>query len=347
MANHASIHRGANLLKSPQRLPLGEVQSPRVIHQPIDISVVVTVFNEDETLEAMYDEIVPALDGRRWEMIIVDDGSTDGSYEVAARLHQSDNRVSVVHLRRNFGKTAALSAGFAVARGATIVTMDADLQDDPTEIPALIGALDSGYDMVTGWRRHREDSASKRFSSAVFNGVVSSLTGVHLHDMNCGLKACRAAVARDLKLYGEFHRYLPVLAAQKGYRVGEVEVNHRPRLHGHSKYGWERALAALLDIQTVLFLTRYLGQPLRLFGTLGMLMLLLGVLAGAYLSLLHFQGYAIGQRPLLILSLLLVVSGVQLVSTGLIGEMLRNVSFDRGDESAVATLLQHEAPEGE
>jgi glycosyltransferase involved in cell wall biosynthesis len=346
MADHASTRSGAKMIQNPHPFPLQETSHPHLIGQAFDISIVVTVFNESETLKAVYDEVVAALDGRRWEMIIVDDGSTDGSYDIAVRLHQSDTRINVVRLRRNFGKTAALSAGFSVARGARVVTMDADLQDDPNEIPGMLEALDSGYDLVTGWRRQREDTLSKKISSTLFNGTLSALTGVHLHDMNCGLKACRVEVAQDLKLYGELHRYVPVLAAQKGYRVGEVQVHHRPRLHGRSKYGFERALFAMFDIQTVIFLTRYLGQPLRLFGAMGMLMLMLGTVIGGYLSVLHFQGYEIGRRPLLLLAILLVVSGVQIFSTGLIGEMLRNVSFDQRDQSSVATLLQHDLSDG-
>ncbi|HEX2922906.1 MAG TPA: glycosyltransferase family 2 protein, partial [Chloroflexota bacterium] len=285
MADQASTRSEAKMIQNPRPFPLHEAAHTQLVNRVIDLSVVVTVFNESETLEAVYDEVVTALGGYRWEMIIVDDGSTDGSYEIAVRLHQSDTRVNVVRLRRNFGKTAALSAGFSVARGTRVITMDADLQDDPAEIPGMLKALDSGYDLVTGWRKQREDTLSKRISSTLFNGTLSALTGVHLHDMNCGLKACRAEVAKELKLYGELHRYIPVLAAKKGFRVGEVGVHHRPRQHGRSKYGFERALFAMLDIQTVIFLTRFLGQPLRLFGVMGMLMLLLGTVIGAYLSI--------------------------------------------------------------
>lgn len=306
--------------------------------------MVVTVFNEQASLASLYQEIDSALSTENWELIIVDDGSTDGSYEVASELHHSDRRVSVIRLRRNFGKTTAISAGISFARGAVVVTMDGDLQDDPREILKLLKVLDDAdFDMVVGWRRHRRDSLSKRLSSYVFNKTVSMLTGVHLHDMNCGLKVCRAELARELKLYGELHRFVPVLASQKGYRVGEVAVSHRPRLHGRSKYGWERGLTALLDIQMVLFLTRYLGRPLRLFGSVGLLLLTLGVFAGTYLSILRFQGQQIGTRPLLLLAVLLVLSGLQLVSTGLVGEMLRNVSFDRREEYSVSAFLHRDA----
>jgi len=307
---------------------------------------VVTAFNEQETLAQLYQETAEALGSRAWEMIIVDDGSTDGTFEVASELHAVDPRVTVIKLRRNFGKTAALSAGFSEARGDFIVTMDADLQDDPREIPKLLRALDSGYDMVTGWRHVRRDKVSKKVSSVFFNKAVWYLTGVHLHDMNCGLKAFRADVAKDLKLYGELHRFLPVLASQKGYRVGEVEVNHRPREHGRSKYGWGRAISALFDIQTVVFLTRYVDRPLRLFGSVGLAMAGLGVVLGIYLSVLHFMGESIGHRPLLSLSGLLILSGLQMVSVGLIGEMLRNHSFERQDEYSIETLLRRNIERG-
>ena len=306
----------------------------------------VTAFNEQETLAQLYQETAEALGSRAWEMIIVDDGSTDGTFEVASKLHAVDPRVTVIKLRRNFGKTAALSAGFSEARGDFIVTMDADLQDDPREIPKLLRALDSGYDMVTGWRHVRRDKVSKKVSSVFFNKAVWYLTGVHLHDMNCGLKAFRADVAKDLKLYGELHRFLPVLASQKGYRVGEVEVNHRPREHGRSKYGWGRAISALFDIQTVVFLTRYVDRPLRLFGSVGLAMAGLGVALGIYLSVLHFMGESIGHRPLLSLSGLLILSGLQMVSVGLIGEMLRNHSFERQDEYSIETLLRRNIERG-
>lgn len=306
----------------------------------VEVSVVVAVYNERETLETLYHQLASVLEDSRWELILADDGSTDGSFLVESGLHQIDERVRVVRMRRNFGKTAALSAGIEAARGEYIVTLDADLQDDPTEIPRLLEAVDSGYDLVTGWRHKRRDSLSKRVSSTLFNRVVSLVTGVHLHDMNCGLKAGRAEVLRDLKLYGELHRFIPVLANQKGYRVGEIEVTHHPRRHGRSKYGWGRALSALLDIQTVMFISRYLDKPLRLFGTLGLLALGAGMALGVHLSALRFQGDNIGTRPLLLLSLLLVLSGLQLLSTGLIGEMLRHVSFDRREEFSVETTLE-------
>ena len=321
----------------------------RSLPSPIypNISVVVAIHDERECLAPLYCELARSLAGKRWELILVDDGSSDGSFEEAEKLHCLDSRVAVIKFRRNFGKTAALSAGISAARGGTIVTIDGDLQDDPREIPRLLEALDSGYDLITGWRQKRRDPLSKRISSAIFNRVVSLLTGVRLHDINCGLKAMRSDAAKDLKLYGELHRFIPVLASQKGYKVGEVGVQHRPRRHGRSKYGWGRALAALLDIQTVLFLTRYLGKPLRLFGSVGLLLLGLGVILGGYLTLLWFQGHEIGRRPLLSLSVLLVISGLQFFSTGLIGEMLRNVSFSHREEYSVDTFLTWELPSEE
>lgn len=323
--------------RSRHRHPAHHSPLPEV--ERTDISVVVPVYNEAKNLPILYEEICEALQVQSWELILIDDGSTDSSHQVAAAIHQRDNRVRVVRLRRNFGKTAALSAGMSVARGDVIVIMDGDLQDDPKEIPGLLRALDSGIDMVCGWRRPRRDSISKRLSSFAFNKMVSYVTGVPLHDMNCGLKAFRSQVAREIKLYGDLHRYLPVLAAQRGFKIGELEVNHRPRLHGRSKYGFSRAAASFLDIQTVMFLTRYLGRPLRLFGTAGMVLLAAGIVAGLYLSALHFAGTDIYNRPLLNLSVLLVISGLQLFSVGLIGEMIQNVAFTKEREYSVESVL--------
>ncbi len=341
MSSYSVVRSVQRTSLKTDRLPVSH-PIPRAIEEPTELSIVVTAFNEEETLAQLYDEIVQAVGDRKWELIIVDDGSTDSTYVAATNLHEKNRRVTVIRFRRNFGKTAALSAGIAAAEGKFIVTMDGDLQDDPREIPRLLESLNSGYDLVTGWRRNRRDPLSKRFSSTCFNGAVSRLTGVHLHDMNCGLKACRADVARELKLYGELHRFVPVLVSQKGYRVGEVEVNHRPREHGHSKYGWGRAISALFDIQMVVFLTRYLDKPLRLFGSIGMMLGGIGALLALYLLVLHLVGEPIGHRPLTLLMILLSLSGLQLVSAGLIGEMLRNHSFQRQDEYSVETLLHRD-----
>jgi glycosyltransferase involved in cell wall biosynthesis len=296
-----------------------------------DISVVVPLVDEEQTLRALYEELCAALDplGREWEAIFVDDGSTDGSYAELTRLHLSSGNVRVVRLRRNFGKAAALTAGFLEARGNVVVTLDADLQDDPAEIPRLLARLDEGADVVSGWKSDRRDPRSRRLFSRVFNGAVRLLSGVRLHDVNCGLKAYRAEVTRDVRIYGELHRFLPVLAHYRGYGIAEIPVNHRPRRHGRSRYGIERYLRAFLDLLTVSFIERYRYRPLHLFGKLGLTVSAIGAGILCYLTVVKIGGSAIGGRPLLLLGVLLVVVGVQLLSLGLIGEMLTNQHEER------------------
>jgi glycosyltransferase involved in cell wall biosynthesis len=303
------------------------------------LSVVVPLYDEAPNLRQLHAEIDQALAGQSFEIVFVDDGSADDSREVLRALYQEDPRVQVVGFRRNFGKTAALAAGFQAARGAIIATLDADLQDDPHEIPGMVARLHDGADLVTAWRSTRHDPWSKRFPSWCFNGMVGALTGVGIHDLNCGLKVYRREVLRDLKLYGELHRFIPVLAAWKGYRIAEVPVQHRSRRFGRSKYGFRRFIAGFLDLLKVLFLTHYLYRPLRLFGTLGFCLLFVGLVLGLYLTGIHLTGAAIGRRPLLTLCVLLVVAGIQLICTGLIGEMLRHVSFQPEDEYSVDELL--------
>lgn len=300
-----------------------------------DISVVVPLFNEAHTLGALYGELRAALDplGRAWQVVFVDDGSTDGSYAELARLHEESDNVFVVRLRRNFGKAAALTAGFLQASGRVIVTLDADLQDDPAEIPRLLARLDEGFDVVSGWKADRRDPLTRRLFSKVFNGAVRLLSGVRLHDVNCGLKVYRAEVTCDVRIYGELHRFLPVLAHHRGYGVAELPVNHRPRRHGRSRYGIERYLRAFLDLLTVSFIERYRYRPLHLFGNLGLMLAAGGACILAYLSALKISGAAIGQRPLLFLGVLLVVVGIQLLSLGLVGEMLTSQHETRTSSS--------------
>jgi glycosyltransferase involved in cell wall biosynthesis len=289
-----------------------------------EVSIVVPLFNEAQTLSPLCDELAAALDpaGTSWEVVFVDDGSTDASYAELARLHDERDNVRVVRLRRNFGKAGALTAGFLEARGRVVVTLDADLQDDPAEIPRLLARLDEGFDVVSGWKATRRDPITRRAFSKLFNGAVRVLSGVRLHDVNCGLKAYRAEVTRDVRIYGELHRFLPVLAHYRGYRVGELPVNHRPRRHGRSRYGIERYLRAFLDLLTVSFIERYRHRPLHLFGNLGLALLAVGGCVLAYLTALKIGGAGIGGRPLLLLGVLLVVVGIQLLSLGLVGEML-------------------------
>src|SRR6185503_13225050 len=240
--------------------------------------------------------------------------SRDGTHTALVRLHASAPNIRVVRLRRNVGKAAALDAGFREVEGDVVVTIDGDLQDDPAEIPRLLAKLDEGFDLVTGWKARRNDPFVRRALSRVFNTVTGWLSGVRLHDMNCGLKAFRVEVARELDLYGELHRFVPVLAHDLGFRVTELPVNHRPREHGRSRYGMERYVRGFLDLLTVTFMGRYRHRPLHLFGGVGLLLGAVGTIVLMYLTVLKLAGEAIGHRPLLTLGVLLVVVGVQLLS---------------------------------
>jgi glycosyltransferase involved in cell wall biosynthesis len=295
------------------------------------ISIVIPLHNEERSIALLYDELQAALEplGQEWEAVFVDDGSVDGSFAALTRLHNANENVRVVRLRRNFGKAAALAAGFGQAGGETIVTIDADLQDDPAEIPHLLVKLDEGFDLVSGWKTRRRDPLRRRVPSRIFNWVTGRVSGLRLHDMNCGLKAYRAEVVRGLPLYGELHRFIPVLAQYRGFRVAELPVNHRPREHGRSRYGVERYIRGFLDLLTVSFIGRYQHRPLHLFGGLGLILGLIGFAILVYLTVVKALGHAIGERPLLTLGVLLVVVGLQFFSLGLISEMLTSQHEER------------------
>ncbi|MFN2467730.1 MAG: glycosyltransferase family 2 protein [Gaiellaceae bacterium] len=296
------------------------------------ISVVVPIRNEARSVALLHDELRAALEplGRPWEVVFVDDGSTDGSFGALTRLHAAEPNVRVVRLRRNFGKSAALAAGFAQAEGEVVITIDGDGQDDPAEIPRLLAKLDEGFDLVSGWKARRRDPLHRRVLSRLFNRVTSLMSGIRLRDMNCGLKAYRAEVVRGLRIYGELHRFIPVLAHYRGYRIAELPVNHRPREHGRSRYGLERYLRGFLDLMTVSFIGRYRHRPLHLFGGLGLILGAAGTATLVYLTVLKLSGHAIGQRPLLMLGVLLVVVGLQFFSLGLISEMITSQHEERG-----------------
>jgi glycosyltransferase involved in cell wall biosynthesis len=294
------------------------------------ISVVVPVHNEERSVALLYDELQGALDPvGEWNVVYVDDGSTDGTFGALTRLHAHAENVRVVRLRRNFGKAAALAAGFAHANGDTIVTIDGDLQDDPAEIPRLLAKLEEGFDLVSGWKTRRRDPITRRIPSRLFNWAVGRVAGLRLHDMNCGLKAYRADVVERLTLYGELHRFIPVLAHERGYRIGELPVNHRPREHGRSRYGLERYLRGFLDLLTVTFIGRYRQRPLHLFGGLGLGLAAIGFVVLLYLTIVKLAGHAIGERPLLTLGVLLVVVGLQFFSLGLLGELVTSHHEER------------------
>jgi glycosyltransferase involved in cell wall biosynthesis len=300
------------------------------------VSIVVPLLNEQATLADLYLETRDALAALDldWELVYVDDGSTDASYAVLTGLHEAYENVRVVRLRRNFGKAAALAAGIAAARGDVIVTMDADLQDDPREIPRLLTRLDEGFDVVSGWKCDRQDPLVRRFVSRIFNTATRLATGVALHDMNCGLKAYRAEVFDNIRLYGERHRFVPVLAHHLGYGVTELAVNHRPRLNGKSRFGIERYLRSPFDLLTIVFMGRYRQRPLHLFGAFGLCSTAAGGAILVYLTVVKIGGAAIGARPLLMLGVLLVVVGIQFLSLGLLGEMVTSNHADdaRADE---------------
>jgi len=298
------------------------------------VSIVIPLYNEEESLRELTQKLVSVLTGMRtsYEIIFVDDGSTDGSFQVLKKLHGENRAIKVIRFRRNFGKSAALSVGFREARGKFVVTMDADLQDDPEEIPGLLQALDDRYDLISGWKKKRHDPLTKTVPSRFFNFVTRVMTGIPIHDFNCGLKAYRGEVVKELNVYGELHRYIPVLAHYAGYRVGEKVVQHHPRKYGHTKFGISRFFRGFLDLLTVLFTTRYIRRPLHLFGVWGMVSFLIGAAIDIYLSIEWALGTtSLSNRPLFLVGFLFIIIGIQFVSIGLLGEMItRQQRSDEG-----------------
>jgi len=308
---------------------------------PPFLSVIVPLYNEEESLPELLGNIKNALKELRkpYEVIFIDDGSTDGSFGVLKTLHRENKSVKVVRFRRNFGKSAALSVGFAEARGTFVATMDADLQDDPGEIPGLIEAMGDSYDLVSGWKRKRFDPVSKTIPSRFFNFVTAKMTGIPLHDFNCGLKAYRKEVVKEINVYGELHRYIPALAHWAGYRVGEKVVQHHPRKYGHTKFGLSRFFKGFLDLLTVLFNTRYVKRPLHLFGVWGIISFLIGGIIDVYLSIEWLRGEtALSNRPLFMVGFFLVIIGVQFISIGLLGEMITRQEHSERTYSVRETL---------
>lgn len=301
-----------------------------------ELSIVVPVRNESPNIKPLYDELTESLGqfGRAYELVIVDDGSTDDTFDQLAALQARDERLRVIRFRRNFGQTAAFAAGFAHARGRYVVTSDGDLQNDPRDIPTMVALIEQGYDVVCGWRKDRKDTfITRRLPSILANKLISWATGVSLHDYGCSLKVFRAEVVKPMRLYGEMHRFLPAIASQFGVSIAEVVVNHRARRAGQSKYGLSRTIRVVLDLATVKFLLSYSTRPLQIFGLIG---LIAGGLGGAitawlaYVRLFEHQGIA--DRPLLLLGVMLVFIGVQLVTFGLLAEVMARTYYESQDK---------------
>ncbi|MGI9062017.1 MAG: glycosyltransferase family 2 protein [Ktedonobacteraceae bacterium] len=313
----------------------------------VAISFVVPVMNEQQSIAILFEKLSAQLDslGQTYEVIFVDDGSTDNTFKELTKLHDEyPETVRVIRFRRNFGKTPALVAGFSRCRGEVIFTMDGDLQDDPQEIPNFLAKLDEGYDLVSGWKYPRLDPITKTFPSRIFNKLVSTLTGVHLHDINNGFKAYRREVIEDthFKLYGEFHRFVPVMAQWRGFRVTEIKVQHHPRQFGVSKFGAKRFARGLIDLLNVLFLTTFVRTPLRLFGPLGFWTFFAGILIDAYVVIRsYFFNYGpIHNQPLLFVGIILMFFGVQFILTGLQSEMIRHYAFQSNEEYSIRQELK-------
>jgi len=289
----------------------------------LDLSIIIPVYNEEENVIKLYQEITKSISllSLTYEIIFIDDGSTDGTFEKLRTIN--DKHLRILQFQRNYGKAAALSCGFKEAEGKYIITMDGDLQDDPKEIPIFLMNL-KHYDMVSGWKFQRKDPVSKRFFSNIFNKLTQVLTGIKIHDFNCGYKGYRSYVVKNIHVYAEFHRYIPVLAHWKGYTIGEIKVDHRPRMYGKSKYGIERILKGFLDLITITFLVSYKKRPLHIFGSMGFFLCFSGMVICAYLFYLWLTGIKIGERPLLMLGILFIIIGVQFISLGLIGELVTN-----------------------
>ncbi len=296
----------------------------------MNLSFIIPVLNEELNIEELYRRIKAILKQQRFkrhELIFIDDGSTDSTFDRLKILNKNDKNVRIIRFQRNFGKAAALNAGFEAAEGDIVFTMDGDLQDNPVEIPRFIKKINKGYDLVSGWKYRRHDPISKRLPSKFFNWLTNFITGVGIHDSNCGFKAYRKKVVKNIRIYGELHRNIPALAKWKGYRVGEIKVRHLPRKHGKSKYGVERLIKGSIDLITVKFLMSFLRRPMHFFGTLGLVFLFFGFIMGIYLTFIKFiYNASIGQRPALFLSVLFIVFGTQLMSTGLLGEIFNSMN---------------------
>ncbi len=298
-----------------------------------DISIIIPVWNEEDNIKPLHKALnqVMRKTNKYYEIIFIDDGSTDNTAKAIKSLGRKDRHIHLISFRRNFGKSAALLAGFEKAKGKFIITMDGDMQDDPNEIPNFIRKMNEGYDMVVGWRFKRQDSVTKRLASKFFNRLAACITGLNIHDSNCCFKMLTRDVVKEMKMYGELHRYIPALAHWRGFRVTEIKVQHHPRVYGKSKYGVGRLVKGMLDLITIKFLNSYGKRPMHIFGSLGIISLLAGLIINLYLFYIRiFLFEPIGHRPLLILGVLLMVLGVQFISIGLLGEMIASRSEEKG-----------------
>lgn len=315
----------------------------------LELSVVIPIRNESPNIDELSRELTETLErwGGSYEVIAVDDGSTDNSFDRLVECQRRDPRWRIIRLRRNFGQTAAFAAGFAHARGRLIATSDGDLQNDPRDLPAMIRRVDEGHDIVCGWRKDRKDPwLSRRLPSDLANRLISMATGVRLHDYGCSLKVFRAEVVKSLKLYGEMHRFLPAIASEMGVSISEVVVNHRPRVHGRSKYGLSRTVRVILDLVTVKFLLSYSTRPLQIFGLIGMALGLIGAGISGWLAYQRLFGYqSIADRPLLLLGILLIFTGLQLVTIGLLAEMQARTYHESQDKPTYVIREVRESPQ--
>lgn len=302
----------------------------------IDLSVIIPIFNETESIKLLIIKLIEVLvkTGKSYEIIMVDDGSTDDSFEVMRELSESYNNLRIIRFRRNFGQTSAFSAGFDLAKGDIIVTLDADLQNDPADIPKLLEELDKGYDIVSGWRKKRCDNfLTRQLPSRIANYIISKFTGIPLHDYGCSLKAYRSEVIKNIKLYGEMHRFIPAVASWMGISISEVEVNHAPRTSGKSSYGMMRTVRVILDLIAVKFLLGYSTKPMQIFGLFGIISFILGLIISIYLSWTKiFLGHPLSDRPMLLMAALLIIFGVQLCSIGLIGEIVVRSYYESNEK---------------
>ncbi|PIP14760.1 glycosyltransferase [Candidatus Roizmanbacteria bacterium CG03_land_8_20_14_0_80_36_21] len=308
------------------------------------ISVIIPVLNESENISIIYEEIISVFkkNNNSFEIIFVNDGSQDSTQEEIEKIFKKDKlHIKAIQFRNNFGKASALRAGFQLAKGEIIVTLDGDLQDDPHELPKFIDKIEAGYDLVCGWKKHRKDSFIKNNSSKLFNAFTNSISEVKLHDFNCGFKAYRSEVAKGINLYGELHRYIPVLLASQGYNICEVSIEHRKRKYGKSKYGSQRFMHGFFDLLTVVFITRFKTRPLHFFGYFGLSFFFLGLIFSLYLTYIKlFNHIAIGERPLLLFSIMLMIMGVQIGAIGIVGEQITTVINRNESNYSIKKILQ-------